>query len=148
MKKKVTLISLVLIGFVFVFSGSAWAGRDFRPGHHYQKWHNNGGHHYKRHDGWRHGRGKHFSPRYRAPKWHNNGGRYYKRHHGWRHGRGKYFGPRHRDRRPHYYRRTIEKHVYHHSSSDDSYASDDQYQVAGTLGDPGFSFSFGISGSR
>ena len=117
MKKKVTLISLVLIGFVFVFSGSAWAGRDFRHGHHVQKWHQKGGH-------------------------------YYKRHHGWRHGRGKHFGPRHRDRRPHYYRRTIEKHVYHHTSSDDSYASDDQYQVAGTLGDPGFSFSFGISGSR
>ena len=117
MKKKITLISLVLIGFVFVFSGSAWAGRDHRRGHHYQKWHNNGGH-------------------------------YYKKHHGWRHGRGRHFSPRHRDRRPYHYRRTIEKHVYHHTRSDDSYTSDDQYQVAGTVGDPGFFFSFGISGSR
>jgi hypothetical protein len=51
MKKKITLISLVLIGFVFVFSGSAWAGRDFRHGHHYQKWHHKGAPFYKKHPG-------------------------------------------------------------------------------------------------
>jgi len=119
MQKKIALISLVLIGFVFIFSGSAWAGRDHRRGPHYQKSQHNGGHYYKKHRGWRHNRGRHYGPRYR-----------------------------HQGHRP--YRRTIEKHVYHHTSSDEdnSYASDDQYQVAGTLGDPTFSFSFGISGSR
>jgi len=129
MKKKIALISLVLIGFVFIFAGSAWAGRDYHRGHHYQKGHpHHDRHYFRNHNGWRHDRGRHFSPRY--------------------HDRGRHYGLRHRDRHPHPYRRTIEKHIYHHTSSDDSYADEDPYQVAGTLPEAGFSFTFGISGTR
>jgi hypothetical protein len=117
MKKKITLISLVLIGFVFVFSGSAWAGRDVRHGHHYQKWHHKGAPFYKKHPGWGHGRRGHYGPRYR----------------------GKHHRP---------YRRPVVKHIYHHTSSDNRYNDYDQYQAAGTVSEPGFSFSFGISGTR
>ena len=66
MKKKITLISLVLIGFIFVFSGSAWAGRDYRHGHHYQKQHNKGGPFYKQHRGCGHGPRGYYGPRYRG----------------------------------------------------------------------------------
>lgn len=118
MKKKIILISLVLIGFVFVFSGSAWAGRDVRHhGHHYQKWQ-------------------------------HKSGPYYKKHHGWGHGRRALRAPRYGSRHHHLYRRPVVKHIYHHTGSDDSYSDYDQYQAAGTVSEPGFSFSFGISGTR
>lgn len=113
MKKKITLISLVLIGFVFVFSGSAWAGRDFRHGHHYQNWHHKGAPFYKKHPGWGHGRKGHLGPRYHS------------RHH-----------------------RPVVKHIYHHTRSDNRYSDYDRYQAAGTVSEPGFSFSFGVSGTR
>ena len=118
MKQKTVLISLILIGFVFVLSGSAWAGRGHHPndhrGHRYHKTEKHQGHHFKQFNGWRHD--KRF-------------------HRGWRH------------HRP--YRQPIEKHVYHHyTNDDDDYADDEQYHVAGTHSSPGFSFSFGISGSR
>jgi len=121
MKRKTTLISLILIGFVFVLTGSAWAGGNHRPhdrrGHYYHKNDKHHGHHYRKTHGGRHNRAYHHGPRHR----------------GWRH------------HRPH--RRPIEKHVYHHYSNEDTY-TDDQYYVAGTQSAPGFSFSFGISGSR
>jgi len=119
MKKKIALISLVLIGFVFVFSGSAWAGRDSRHGHHYQKWHDKGGPFYK-----------------------------HKQYRGWGHGPRGDYGPRYRSPNHHPYRRPVVKHVYHHISSADSYSDDDRYQASETVSEPGISFSFGISGTR
>ena len=42
----------------------------------------------------------------------------------------------------------VEQHVYHHYDSDAYDDRGDQYQAAGSVSDPFFSFSFGISGSR
>jgi len=120
MKRKTALISLVFIGFVFLFSGNAWAGRDYRHGPHFEKRPHHGYYAKKRH-GWHHYRGHHDKRFHHGP-----------RHRGWR--------------RPPVHR-TVEKHVYHHYGSDDRYY-DDQYHAAGSLSDPGFSFSFGISGTR
>jgi hypothetical protein len=122
MKQKIALISLALIGFVFVFSGNAWANRDHRGGHYVANPHPHIGQYHQNGHGWYHGRGFHPNRFHRGPQ-----------HRGWSY-------------RP--ARRTVEKHVYHHYNSDDRYTDGDQYQAAGTLSDPGFSFSFGISGTR
>ena len=147
MKTRITLISLALIGFVFAFSGSAWAGRDHHRGHYYQKWHQHDGrpflrpHGYKRH--YEHKRHYGYKKHYRYKRHYE-----YKRGFRWHHGRRHhfkrdYFGPRRHDR--HYYHRPIEKHVYRHYDA----ISDRRYHVKGRWSDyPGCSFSFGISGSR
>ena len=122
MKQKMAFISLALIGFVFVFSGSAWAGRDHRPGHYVDQRHPYHGSHFNKAPGWRCGPGHHGKQWHRGP-WH----------------RGRYPRPAHR---------TVEKHVYHHYVSDANDYNDDQYQAAGSVSDPFFSFSFGISGTR
>ena len=122
MKRKIACISLALIGFVFFFSGSAWAGRDHRPGHHYDQRHAHHGGYVLKQPGWRYGT----------------------RHHG----RHFYRGPWHRGRHLRPAQRPIEKHVYHHYENDANAYRDDQYQVEGSVADPFFSFSFGISGAR
>ncbi len=57
MKQKVALISLALIGFVFVFSGSAWANGNHRQGHFYGKPLPHHGYYAGKGPGWRHGPG-------------------------------------------------------------------------------------------
>lgn len=138
MRHKIALISLALIGLVFAFSNLAWAGRDHHRGHRYEKHYKHGGP-YREHRGW-----------------HQRPGRYVKPfHHGPRH-RFKHHGPK---------RRIVEKHVYHHYPPKRHYRGKhyyhgdryyrggryyhgDRYYAAGGLWDPGFFFSFGISGSR
>jgi len=122
MKQKVALISLVLIGFVFALSGSAWANGNHRHGHHYDKRIHHHGYYARKGPGW-----------YRGPG-----------HHPQRFHRGPWYRGRHH--RP--AQRTVEKHVYHHYDNDTSYDTDDQYEASASLSDPGFSFSFGISGTR
>jgi hypothetical protein len=122
MKQKVTLIGLALIGLVFLFSGSALANGNYRHGHHYAKRIPHYGYHAPKGPGWHRGPGYHPQRFHRGP-W------YRSRHH-----------------RP--VHRTVEKHVYHHYDSNAYDDRDDQYQAAGSVSDPFFSFSFGISGSR
>ena len=121
MKHKTALISLVFIGVVFLFSGNAWAGRDYRHGQYFQK---------RPHYG-------HFVPKRHG--WHP-----YRGHHGKRF----HHGPRHRGWHGRPIHRTFEKHVYHHYGSNRGYFASNRYDAAGTVSEPGFSFSFDISGTR
>lgn len=123
MKHKIALVSLAFVGFVLLFSGNAWAGRDHRPGHHVER-RPHYGYYAKKHHGWHHHRGLHFKRFHHGP-----------RHRGWH--RGWHRRPVHR---------TVEKHVYHHYDSGDY--GYDRYQAHGRVSEPGFSFSFGISGTR
>lgn len=122
MKQKVALISLALIGFVFVFSGSAWANGNHRQGRFYGKPLPHHGYYAGKGPGWRHGL-RHHPKRFHRGPWH----------------RGRQHRPVHR---------TVEKHVYHHYNNDTAYDTGDQYEASGSLSDPGFSFSFGVSGTR
>jgi len=122
MKQKIALISLALIGFVLVFSGSAWANGNHRYGHFYGKQHPHYGDYARKGPGWHPGPGHHPQRFHRGP-WYRG------RHH-----------------RP--VQRTVEKHVYHHYDNDSAYDTGDQYDASASLSDPGFSFSFGISGTR
>ena len=122
MKQKMAFISLALIGFVLVFSGSAWASRDHRPGHYVDQRHMHHGRDFRKAPVWRHG------PRHRGDRWHR--------------------GPWHRSDCPRPAHRMVEKHVYHHYDSDAYDNGGDQYEAAGSVSDPFFSFSFGISGTR
>lgn len=120
MKPKIIFISLAFIGVVFLVSGRAWAGRDHRPGHYFEK-RPHYGYYAKKQQGRHHYRGHH-------PQRFHHGPRY----RGWHH-------------RP--VHRTVEKHVYHHYKSYDRYCGS-RYHAAGTLSEPGFAFSFGVSGTR
>ena len=122
MKQKIALISLLLIGFVLVFSGSAWANNDYRHARFYGKPLPHHGYYARKGPGWRH------ELRYHPGRFHR--GPWY---------RGQHHRPAHL---------TVEKHVYHHYDSDTAYDTGDQYDAAGSLSNPGFSFSFGISGSH
>ena len=122
MKQKIALIGLLLIGFVLVFSGSAWANNDYRHARFYGKPLPHHGYYARKGPGWRH------ELRYHSGRFHR--GPWY---------RGQHHRPAHR---------TVEKHVYHHYDSDTAYDTGDQYDAAGSLSNPGFSFSFGISGSH
>jgi len=121
MKQKITLISLALIGFVFLLSGSAWANGNYRHGHHYTKRIPHHGYYARKGPGWHRGP-VHHPPRFHRGPWH----------------RGRHHRPVHR---------TVEKHVYHHYQNDSAYYGD-RYEASGSVSDPFFSFSFGVSGSR
>ena len=129
MTRKLLMIGIALVGLTLALGGNAWAengrgGKDRRNGNAY---HQNDktppGHHY----GWEKGKG---NP-------HKANAQY----------RQQY---RHRDRYQrdyHHHRPIVEKHVYHHTSSDERY-DDDRFNVAVSVIDQVFSVAVVVSGSR
>jgi len=130
MTRKLLMIGIALVGFTLALGSNAWAeqGRGGKGHRNDKGYHYNAktppGHHY----GWEKGRG---NP-------HRDGYRH----------RPEY---RHRDRHPHrdYHprKRVVEKHVYHHYSSDDRY-DDDRVNVAVSVIDQFFSVAVAVSGRR
>jgi hypothetical protein len=138
MKKKIIIISIALVGFIFTTNGNAWAARERddsryhdRGGYH-QKWDKRADHHY----GWKQsphqlpGR-HHFKPK---PPRRDHRPVYRK------------FHPKRYDRRAH---RPVVKQInnYYGSVESDSVAEDD-YRATASISDAEFSFSIGVSGSR
>jgi hypothetical protein len=130
MTRKLLKTGIALVGIALALGSNAWAeqgrgGKDHRndKGYHYNA-KSPSGHHY----GWEKGRGNPHRDDYRH--------------------RPEY---RHRDRHPHrdYHprKRVVEKHVYHHYSSDDRY-DDDRVNVAVSVIDQFFSVAVAVSGTR
>ena len=157
MKKKIILISVVLIGFVLAVSANSWAQRERvgerhrdrggqfekwdKPGHHkFDRGHGRG-HYRKRHN--HHYRPAHrFKPKFHRrhhyggphPKWHRN------RH--WRH------RPYHRHGHPRWHRWRHHRRpvIHNYYSSTESYSGpEDEFHASATVSDDGFSVSVGVS---
>lgn len=139
MKKKIVIISIVWVGFIFALTGNSWAARE-KGGHrnqdrggHYQKWNKHADNHYYK--------GNHGPSRHRAP-------RHFKPRHNRRYHRPAYrkaHPQRYHRRAPHPVVRQINN--YYGSVESDS-APEDDYQVTASISDAEFSFSIGVSGSR
>ena len=157
MKKKIILISVLLIGFVLAVTANSWAQRERvgerhrDRGGHYQKWDkpahhkfdrgHSRGHHPKRHR-------DHYRPVHRfKPKFHRQhhfGGPHRKWHRNrhWRH------RPHHRHGHPRWrhwrhHRRPV---IHNYYSNAESYSGpEDEFQASATVSDSGFSVSVGVS---
>ena len=160
MKKKILIISVVLIGFIVALTSNSWAqrerGGDRRSdrGNHFQKGNGSGDHDFDRDRirdrGPRNRSRHHFNrPAYRfKPK-------FYKRHHyraPYRH-RPKFRRWRHRPvyrqghprqfyRRPHH---SVVKEINNYYSSAESYSEpEDEFSASATITDTGFAVSVGV----
>ena len=123
MKKMIFILSVVLIGFMLVFSGpSVAASKKGRP---YAKWDHPGAHHHV----WK-----------RAPHPASHLYRGGHRHHRWAHSHGH---PRWFRGRAHH---TVIRQINNHYNSDEGYPEpQDSFNVEASVSDTGFSFSFGVS---
>jgi len=129
MTRKLLITGITLIGFTLALGSNAWAEQGRKGKQHkndknyHQSYKTPPGHHY----GWEKGKGNpHKDSNQRRPEY---------RH------RDRY----HRDY--HHKRPVVEKHVYHHYSSDESY-DDDRFNVAVSVIDQVFSVAVAVSGSR
>ena len=135
MTRKLLMIGIALVGFTLALGSNAWAengrgGKERRNDRVYQ--HNDKtppGHHY----GWEKGKG---NP-HRDNDRHRPQYRHQERYHHYRNRQG--------DDCQH--RPVVEKHVYHHYSSDERY-DDDSFNVAVSVIDQVFSVAVAVSGSR
>jgi len=139
MKRKLLIIGIALIGMAIAFGSNAWAGQDRGGKQHkkdrnyHQSYKTPAGNHY----GWDKGKGNphndiyqhrpEYRDRYRDDRW--NRDRHY------------------RDRYRKYNHKVVEKHVYHHCSSDDRY-DDDGFNVAVSVIDQFLSVAVAVSGTR
>ena len=166
MKKKIIIISVVLIGFLVALTSNSWAqrerGGDRRGdrGDRVQKWNGSGDRHIDRDRirdrGPRNHPRRHFNrpgPRFKS-KFHNRKhyrpAYRYKKFNRRHHYRAPYryrpkFRPwRHRPvyRRPHH---SVVKEINHYYSSAESYSEpEDEFTAAATITDSGFEFSVGV----
>ena len=148
MKKKIILISLLLIGFVLAVTANSWAQRERGRGHHggrgghFQEWDKPENHKFDR------GNGRSYSPR----RYHNPQGpvhrfkpKFHKRH--------RYGGPHRNWRHRPYYRHGHPRwHRWRHHRSHHSrplihnyYSSEDEFHASASVSDSGFSVSVGVS---
>lgn len=151
MKKKIIIISVVLIGFIVVFTSNSWAqrerGGDRRADRGAQLRSRIGSADRDvdrdriRDHGPRNHSGRHFNrpgPRFKS-KFHNG----YRHHPAYRH-RPKLRPWRYRPvyRRPHH---SVVKQINHYYSSAESYSEpEDEFTAAATISDSGFEFSVGV----
>jgi hypothetical protein len=141
MKKKIIIISVVLIGFILALTSHSWAARG-RGGPRYldrggwhQNWDKHPGHHY----GWDRG-GRHH-PRYHRPApGFRPGYRKWRHRPFYRHGYPKRFYRRH-------HRGVVNQINNYYGNVESDYPPEDQYQVNASVSDTGFSVSVGISGT-
>ncbi len=169
MKKKIIIISVVLIGFVVAFTSNSWAqrerGGDRRGdrGGQFQKWNGSGDRHVDRDRirdrGPRNHSGRHFNrpgPRfkskfhrrhhYRAPYRYGPKLRPWRHRPVYRHYRPGRFYRHHRPgrfyRRPHH---SVVKEINNYYSSAESYSEpEDEFTASATISDSGFEFSVGV----
>ena len=141
MTRKLLMIGIALVGFTLAFGSNAWAenGRGGKDRRNDKVYHQNdktpAGNHY----GWQKGKGNPHKDSYqRRPEY-----RHRDRDHRWDrdHHRDRY------RRDYHHQRPVVEKHVYHHYSSDESY-DDDRFNVAVSVIDQVFSVAVAVSGTR
>ena len=138
MRKKIVIISIVLIGFIFAVTSNSWAARD-KGGHRYQdrsgqhqKWNKPADRHFRRDYGPRlHPERHHFKPkphrRYHRPaNWKLHPKRFHQRHH----------------------RPMVKQINNYYGSVESESVPEDDYRVTASISEAEFSFSIGISGSR
>jgi len=151
MKKRILIISVVLIGFIVALTSNSWAQRErggdrsSDRGNHFEKRNGSGDHDFDRDRirdrGPRNRSRRHFNrPAYRfKPK-------FYKRHHyraPYRH-QPKFRPGRHRPvyRRPHH---SVVKEINNYYSSAESYfEAEDEFSASATITDTGFAFTVGV----
>jgi len=129
MTRKLLMIGIALVGLILALGSNAWAenGRGGKDRRNDKIYHQNDktppGNHY----GWEKGKGNPHKDNYR-----------YRQE----------YRPRDRYQRDyHHPRPVVEKHVYHHYSSDERY-DDDRFNVAVSVIDQVFSVAVAVSGSR
>lgn len=160
MKKKIIIISVVLIGFIVALSSNSWAqrerGGDRRPdgGNHFQKWKGSGDHNFDR------DRIPNRGPRVQSKPHFNRPGSLVKsKFHKRQHYRPPY---RYKPKFKPWFHRPIYRHGYpnrfyrrpHHSmvkeinnyygSTESYYAPEDEFTASATITDTGFAFSVGV----
>ncbi|MBW2470577.1 MAG: hypothetical protein JRE18_00725 [Deltaproteobacteria bacterium] len=146
MKKKIIIISAVLIGFVLTVSGNSWAGRERggerhrnRSGH-FQKWDKPAVH--KLYRG--HGRDYHhnYGPVHRFTPKSRKGHHYRAPHRNWRH--RPYY--RHWKFKRHYWRHHRRPVINNYYSSSEGYAApEEEFNASASVSDSGFSVSVGVN---
>ena len=146
MKKKIIIISAVLIGFVLTVSGNSWAQRE-RGGGHFQKWDKPAVHKFDR----SHGQGYHhrrYDQTYRPvhrfkPKFHN--GHHYRAPHRNRHWWHRPYY-RHWKFKRHYWRHHRRPVINNYYSSSEGYAAPgEEFHASASVSDSGFSVSVDVN---
>ena len=155
MKKKIIIISVVLIGFILALTANSWAQRERVGERHrdrggqFEKWDKPAVHKFQRDRGRAYHPKRHnYRPVHRfKPKFHrrhHNGGPHQKWHRNrhWRH-RPIY---RHGQPRRHYWQHHRRPVIHNYYSSAESYtAPEDEFHASATVSDSGFSVSVGVS---
>jgi hypothetical protein len=153
MKTKITIISVVLIGFILAVSGNSWAQRERGGGGHrdrgghFKKWDKPPVHKFDRGNG-RGYHNKRYHQNHRPV--HRFKPKFHKRHHyraphrnrHWRH-RPSY---RHRQFKRHYWRHHRRPVINNYYSSAENYAEPEEaFQASASVSESGFSVSAGVS---